>query len=130
MMGGMRTLTLEVALALVLGAAAWAAASLTVSWVSWPKTGVLYEASFGWDLACLRLGFSLALAGSADLAMSPTLGVPLLYGLLSDVRLRYDVGLELGRVTLGWGHVCYYALEPCDRWDGGGAELFWLRLEF
>lgn len=76
------------------------------------------------------MGFSIALAGPAFARMSPTLGIPILYGRLSDVRLRFDIGLSMGWATLGWSHVCYYALESGHYWSGGGAELFWLRLEF
>ena len=100
--------------------------SFTVTWVLSPSFGTIYSWQTSWSWGPINLGIQAEVYGEAWLAQSPTLGIPLLYGVISDLRLQYTIGLTWENLTVTWGHVCYYRLQKDRWWDGQGLE--WLRL--
>jgi len=101
-----------------------------VYFIAAPSAGTVYAFDLDWTLGILELGLAVELAGGGQPALSPSLGLPLLYGTLNQVRIEYDFGLAFWDISLGWRHVCFYSLHGDGTWTGQGVELFWFRTEF
>jgi len=97
--------------------------SFSISWVLAPDFGTIYSWETSWQVGPLFFGIEASVFGEAWLAQSPTLGIPLLYGVVSDLRLRYAIGFQWQSFVVEWQHICYYKLNKDRWWDGQGLEL-------
>ena len=104
--------------------------SFTVTWVLSPNFGTIYSWQTSWQWGLVHLGLEVSVFGEAWIAQSPTLGIPLLYGVVSDLRLQYSLEIAWQGWSLTWQHICYYKLQQSRWWDGIGIEMLQLRWEY